>query len=245
MLKIKTPLMMAGCAAALAFSALDAHASVVMNGTRVVFSAEQREASLRLQNVGTTASLVQAWIDDGKTVSESPVATSSVPFAIRPPIFRMDGGRSQLLRIFHTGESMPADRESLYYLNILAVPGKPAAVADGRHLNVVVRTRMKLFYRPKGLPEAGAAAAPGKLQWALVQDAKGWVLNTTNPTPYHVSVDSIQAGGKVVADVALPLATTSYRLSHGQANALGSQVTFQYISDHGAKFDLTSPLARP
>jgi chaperone protein EcpD len=245
MSNIKISLMMAGCAAALAFSALDAHASVVMHGTRVVFSADEREASLRLQNVGDTASLVQAWIDDGKSVSDSPDASTTVPFAIRPPIFRMDGGRSQLLRIFHIGGPMPADRESLYYLNTLAVPGKPAGVADGRHLNVVVRTRMKLFYRPKGLSEAGAAAAPGKLQWTLVKDEKGWVLNTTNPTPYFVSVDSIQAGGKVVADVAWPLATTNYRLSHAQATALGPQVTFQYISDHGAKFDLTSPLARP
>ncbi|MCF3498186.1 hypothetical protein C7E15_00635 [Stenotrophomonas maltophilia] len=245
MLKIKPTLMMAGCAAALMFSTLDAHASVVMNGTRVVFAAEEREASLRLQNVGTTANLVQAWIDDGKTVSETPGAAGAVPFAIRPPIFRMEGGRSQLLRIFHTGEAMPGDRESLYYLNILAVPGKPAGVADGRHLNVVVRTRMKLFYRPKGLSAAGAAAAPSKLQWSLVKDQKGWVLNSTNPTPYHVSVDSIQAGEKVTADVALPLATTSYRLSHAQANALGPQVKFQYISAHGAKIEMTSPLARP
>ncbi|AEM51478.1 fimbrial biogenesis chaperone [Stenotrophomonas maltophilia] len=245
MLNIKTPLMMAGCAAALAFSALDARASVVMHGTRVVFAAQEREASLRLQNVGSTTDLVQAWIDDGRTVSETPVEESAVPFFMRPPIFRMEAGRSQLLRIFHTGESMPADRESLYYLNVLAVPGKPADAADGVHLNVVVRTRMKLFYRPKGLSGAGAAAAPSKLQWALVKDANGWVLNTTNPTPYHVSVDSIRAGGKIVADIALPLATTSYRLSHAQANALGSQVTFQYISDHGGTFDVTSPLARP
>ena len=245
MLSIKIPLMVAGCAAALAFSAFDAHASVVMNGTRVVFSAEQREASLRLQNVGATASLVQAWLDDGKTVSDSPGVASSVPFVIRPPIFRMDGGRSQLLRVFHTGESMPADRESLYYLNILAVPGKTAGAAGTRQLNVVVRTRMKVFYRPKGLSEAGAAAAPSKLQWSLVKDTKGWVLNSTNPTPYHVSVDSVHAGERVVADVSLPLATTSYRLSQAQANALGDQVKFQYVSDHGAKFDVTSPLARP
>ncbi|MFL4617045.1 molecular chaperone [Stenotrophomonas maltophilia] len=243
MLRFRYSLMKAGLAAALSSAALSASAGVVITGTRVVFPAEQREVSVRLQNTGDTPSLVQAWIDDGKKSNEVP-GESTVPFVIRPPIFRMDGGRSQLLRISHTGESMPADRESVYFLNVLAVPGKRAENAGSAELNLVVRTRMKLFYRPKALSAAGAAKAAAQLQWSVSEDASGWVLNATNPTPYYVSVNAIEAGGLIRADVAAPLATTPYRLSQSQYRALGAQLKFSYITDHGAKVEQVSPLNR-
>lgn len=243
MLRFRHSLMKAGLATALSSAVFSASAGVVITGTRVVFPAEQREVSVRLENSGTTPSLVQAWIDDGKDSKEAP-GESTVPFVIRPPIFRMDGGRSQLLRISHTGEPMPADRESVYFLNVLAVPGTRVEKTDSAELNVVVRTRMKLFYRPKALSAAGAAKAASQLQWSVSKDASGWVLNASNPTPYHVSVTAIEAGEPVRADVAAPFATTAYRLSQSQYMALGAQMKFSYITDHGAKVDVVSPLKR-
>ncbi|MEN2733548.1 fimbria/pilus periplasmic chaperone [Escherichia coli] len=46
---------------------------------------------------------------------------------ITPPIFRMDSKSGQTVRIVYTGESLPKDRESLFYLNVLDIPAKPRA----------------------------------------------------------------------------------------------------------------------
>ena len=47
------------------------------------------------------------------------------PFLITPPLFRMDAQKEQSLRIVYTHDQLPADRESLFWLNVLEVPPKP------------------------------------------------------------------------------------------------------------------------
>lgn len=41
-------------------------ANVVIANTRVVFPADQSEVTVKLSNVGSTPSLVQSWVDDGR-----------------------------------------------------------------------------------------------------------------------------------------------------------------------------------
>lgn len=245
MLRIERTFVTATLAAATLLAAFNSNAGVVLSGTRVVFPADKREVSIRLQNQGEVPSLVQAWIDRGEGKPATSTA-ASVPFAIRPPIFRMDGGRSQVLRVVHTGESMPQDRESLYYFNVLDVPANRASAGTATpELRLIVRTQLKLFYRPKGLTAHAAASAPKQLQWSVARQGQEWALEAHNPTPYHVAISNISAGTKVKADVAAPFATTTYRLTQAQYNALGSQVTFDYINDHGAHHSVSAPLARP
>lgn len=95
-------------------------ANVVIANTRVVFPADQSEVTVKLSNVGSTPSLVQAWVDDGRP--QARVQDLQVPFDVMPAMFRLDAGKGQSLRLFHGGEAMPADRESLYWLNVLDVP---------------------------------------------------------------------------------------------------------------------------
>lgn len=245
MLHVERTLVTATLAAVMLLATSTASAGVVLSGTRVIFPAEKREVTVRAANQGDTPSLVQAWIDTGQG-KPADAAAMAVPFAIRPPIFRIDGGRSQVLRIVHTGESMPQDRESLYYFSILDVPASQAASdIASPELRLIVRTQLKLFYRPKGLSAHAASHAPKQLQWNLVRDGGGWALQANNPTPYHVAIATIDAGTKVKADVAPPFAATTYRLTQAQYNALGAKVTFDYINDHGAQHSISATLARP
>ncbi|WP_204527071.1 fimbria/pilus periplasmic chaperone, partial [Citrobacter cronae] len=44
-----------------------AQAGIVIYGTRVIYPAEKNEIVLQLMNQEQSASLIQAWIDDGNT----------------------------------------------------------------------------------------------------------------------------------------------------------------------------------
>ncbi|WP_414538891.1 molecular chaperone [Stenotrophomonas forensis] len=244
MFRIYRNLALATAMAAITLVAQPAEAGVVITGTRVIFPAQEREVTLRLTNTAQTPVLVQSWIDDGD-VRSTPAQAAAVPFVIRPPVFRMNAESGQAMRILHTGQPMPEDRESVYYLNVLEVPAV-GTEADRAHLQLIVRSRLKLFYRPKGLSAAGAAKAPSQLIWTASRAGNGWALEARNPTAYHVNINAvITANERIAAGLAAPFATTRYTLSQAQFNALGPTVTFEAVSDHGAKISATAPLTHP
>lgn len=177
----------AGAALCLSLCALiiarEAAAGVVLAKTRVVVPGAIGEATVRLTNARNTPVLVEAWIerDAGDANAEAPV-----PFDLVPPIFRMEPGRGQALRIHRrTPGEAPDDRESLFWLNVFESPPLPEG-ATSNAMHIAVRTRIKLFLRPPGLP-GSAGKAPDKLAWRLVQGPAP-ALRIGNPTPYHVTI---------------------------------------------------------
>jgi chaperone protein EcpD len=171
---------------------LHAQASVVIAGTRVIYNAKEREVTVRLSNEGQLPALTQAWLDKGD--SSAAPASISVPFTVTPPVARIDPGKGQTLRIFHTGEAMPQDRESVFWLNVLEVPPTAKDDAGANKLQLAFRTRIKLFYRPAGL--AGSAQeAPARIEWRLLRKGGHASLEARNPTAFHVSLASLEVAG--------------------------------------------------
>ncbi|MCU1617820.1 MAG: Chaperone [Frankiales bacterium] len=66
------------------FGCAQAMSSVVITGTRVVYPAEKKEVTVKLNNEGTRPVLVQSWIDQGDPASTP--TNSSAPFVISPPV---------------------------------------------------------------------------------------------------------------------------------------------------------------
>lgn len=179
----------------IAASLSSAYAGVTINGTRVVYPANQREVSLSMVNDGKEARLIQAWIDSGDASERA--GTSKAPFLITPPMARVDPGKGQTLRIMFTGaSSLPQDRETVFWLNVLEIPPKPKAGTDAAEnfMQLAVRSRMKLFYRPVGL-QGSPDAAPDQLTWRLVSEGKGYRVECTNSTPYNVSFSDLSFKG--------------------------------------------------
>ena len=73
-------------------------------------------------------------------------------FIITPPLFKLDPDKNNVLRIVNIEDTLPKDRESVYWINVKAIPAKSAENENKNVLQIAVRTRLKLFYRPKGLP---------------------------------------------------------------------------------------------
>lgn len=223
---------------ACALLAGSAQASVTIGGTRVVYPLGQREVTVKLDNDSHNPSLVQVWMDDGNP--DAKPGDVKVPFVITPPIFRMDPKKAQTLRVMYSGEALPQDRESVYWLNVLDIPPKASNAPDVNSLQLAYRTRIKVFVRPAKLP-GSAEEAPAQLNWKVVAsaDGKGKALSVTNPTPYYVSFSEIdvesdghtfenQRGGMVAphASAVLPVGTMN-------AVAAGAKVHYTAISDYG------------
>jgi len=228
----------------LAFSVLS-EASVIVSGTRVIYPADMRDISVNLTNNGETPSLVQVWIDRGDP--DSTPDDADVPFFTTPPVMRIDAGQGQAIRIASLGAAGPLDRESVFWLNVLAVPASDASAASGNHLQLAYRTRIKLFYRPAGLT-GSPEEAPAALRWGI-EPGQADVLDVDNDSAYSVSLARIRVSrdGRVVASAEGRLVP-----AHGHqrfvlaptsnAGGRGDRVEFSWINDYGVPQTLTADL---
>lgn len=225
-----------------------ANANVLITGTRVVFPAKAGEVTVRLTNNNTKPALVEAWIDRG-----DPKATPDkvdTPFLITPPLFRMEPHKDQNLRILFTQQPLPTDRESLFWLNVLEVPPKPTGPqAEGKnYLQLAIRSRLKLFYRPEGLGDP--TDAPTKLSFKAVADGKGYDLAVHNPSPFYITIAAAQlqvAGKTYISNPGMVAPHSNLRLAVRdlqQGPAAGTTVRFGCINDYGATAPFTASLGQ-
>ena len=237
---VSTALLVAVCA----FSG--ARANVIIGGTRVIFPAKDGEVTVRLTNQNTTPALIEAWIDSGD--EHSTPDQVHTPFLITPPLFRLDPHHDQNLRILftHSDQPLPTDRETAFWLNVLEVPPKPSGpqYQGKNYLQLAIRSRLKLFYRPPGLA-GDPLKAPSALTFRDTVTAAGVAaVIVHNPTPYYVTVShlSVQVGGKPhVTDNGMAAPFSDLQLAiHDlkQAPAAGSTIQYNCVNDFGADVPL-------
>ncbi|WP_151994199.1 fimbrial biogenesis chaperone [Buttiauxella massiliensis] len=168
-----------------------AQAGIQINSTRVIYPAENPEVTLGMTNNATTPRLIQSWIDDGD--ADASPETISVPFIVTPPVFRINPGQGQSLRIVFTAGNVPKDRESVFWLNILEIQPKPGGKQEevDSYLKFSVRSRLKIFYRPVGLTGSSDGAA-STLNWRLIQNGRDFSLECVNPSAYNVSISEVR-----------------------------------------------------
>lgn len=209
--------------------ATQADAGISLSATRLVFDGKHKEAGITVRNSGEDV-LIQSWVD-----SDTPGATST-PFAVTPPLVRVLGKEQQLLRVIYEGTGMPADKESVVWLNVQEIP---QAAKTQNTLQLAVRQRIKVFFRPSGL-KANAYLAPTELLWRLVDRAGKTVLTINNPGLYHVSMTDIklQSGQTMEqpADSMMIAPGEQKEFAIKQFNSSSTPtVSFMNINDYGAQ----------
>lgn len=163
-----------------------ASAGISLSSTRLIINEGKKEQSLVVRNSGERI-LVQSWLEP-----EAGVNVNDLPFVVTPPLVRVAAEQQQLLRILYSGASMPADKESIFWLNVQEIP----QVDDPQNaLQFAIRQRIKVFYRPKNL--AGEPIqAPLNLEWRLTRTGADAQLRVSNTTPYYVSLVELDLAGK-------------------------------------------------
>jgi P pilus assembly chaperone PapD len=212
----------------LAALAADAPRGVNIGDTRLIYNAGKKGISTEAVNNDPNPYLVQSWVEDGN-------GTRSTNFIITPPLFRLDGGKSTRLRITQSG-TLPGDRETVSWLVVRFVP--PASTTkkeSDNSLQLSIRIRIKLFYRPEGLP--GTPEMAGKaLRWTR----QGNDLVATNSGAYSVSLAGVRLGGKAISDGLLVQPKSAVRVPL-KGPVLG-QIVYGVINDFGGVKSYTQSL---
>lgn len=206
-----------------------ANANIVINGTRFIYPEKSKDIVVQLNNSGDAPSLVQAWIDDGD-INSTP-ETAEVPFLLSPPVVKVASNSGQQLRLQKMPAHLPADRESVFFLNVLDIPPVPENLKDKNTLQLAVKSRLKLFYRPKKLQ-----ANPGFSEKDISLSAFGKTLKIDNKSPYYFSVSSINAQDKkILLPAPIMVAPFSLLTTESQFPVSGKEkVTLTYVDDFGA-----------
>ncbi|MDF0604567.1 fimbria/pilus periplasmic chaperone [Neisseriaceae bacterium TC5R-5] len=216
-------------------------AGVVIVGTRVIFPGAQREVSVRLENKNTNPVLVQTWLDQGQ--ENVNIDEIELPFILTPPLFKMNEGRGQTVRIIATDTSLlPQDRESVFWLNVHETPPRPVNADEINYLQLAFKTRIKLFYRPAALKNSPTDEDEiNRLQWSLVSgDKRGVGVKLVNPNPYYVSFTSIVVEQNGIfkalgADMVAPFSEVIFYPANAKDNILNveSKIHAALINDYG------------
>ena len=222
-----------------------ARAALVLSDTRLVYHASAHEAWIGVLNVGKQPALMQAWIDAGNA-SIKP-QSSDVPFVVTPPMARIDAGQRQTLSVVFTGADLPADRESLYWLNVLDIPPEPHLKPGANFIQFAVRTRIKLLYRPASL-HGGPARAMTTLRWSERCTRGKCTLQVRNPSPYYVAIvdlrDRARPTRPALQGTAAPFGAMRWRLQGKWAKASVHSVAYGVLDDDGAMIDAQANVTR-
>lgn len=207
--------------------ATPAMAAFVLNGTRFIYEEGKKNISLEVTNNAKDTYGGQIWIDN---ISQNKSDVFMVP---SPPVFKVDAGKKQIIRLMNVNPALPADRESMFRINAQELPPKPAQT-EGSVLAIAMNTQVKLIYRPKALNE-GRKDAEKKL--TTLNKGTTWLKN---PTPYYFAVTGLKVNGKTVTIPKEKQAGLAMLAPFSEAdtglNASG-KLTVQAINDWGGVQD--------
>lgn len=203
-----------------------AFAGVIIGGTRIIYDASKNETILNIKNPDKQPYLIQSWIDSNG-IDDNLKNTSKAPFIVTPPLFRLDSNAENILRIIPKNYNFPADKESVYWMNVKSIP-----TIDESKKNVLqftFKTRVKFFYRPTLVSKLRPEDYYGKLNFK----STGHALSVSNPSPFFMTFHMLSINGIKVntsSSMVPPFENIALQVpnvGHGQ------KVTWQMINDYG------------
>ncbi|MGK3144655.1 fimbrial biogenesis chaperone [Pantoea sp. C2G6] len=201
-----------------------AQANISLGVTRVVFNEGSKDVTLFVRNSSKeTPFLVQSWVSDP---ANSDKATDQ--FLLTPPLFRMGAGEENLLRIVDTSSSLPADRESLFRINVKAIPPAPDKDKAGNTLQIALKTTIKLFYRPAFMKAMKLEDEVAKVSWRAAGDK----VTLLNPTPFNIALTKVTFNGTQSVETQSGLPAKGELAVTAPKKGI-SDIEIEYINDYG------------
>lgn len=208
-------------------TSLYSHAAVQPDRTRIVFDANTKATSLRVENRSEKQPyLAYSWIENEK-------GEKSDDFLVAlPPIQRLEPKATSQVRIVKQASTaqLPADRETLFYFNLREIPPTPDKSDGHAILQVAIQSRIKVFWRPAALRKKTGEHVEQQLQ--VSQQNNQLILK--NPTPYYLSIAYLGRNTNGVIPGFKSMLIAPFTTATAAGNYTGNQFYLGYMDDYGA-----------
>lgn len=210
-------------------------AGIGLGLVRLVYNQQEGQASIPVRNTSASPYLVST------RVSVTPDGHEPTPFVVSPTLVRLEGGAEGTVRVINNAQTLPADRESVFYVTVAGIPSSnPLARGDTQgFVNGGVKfaygNTIKLFYRPEGLPSSASEAAK-----AVRFTRDGGNVKVENPSPYYVTFRSLTINGqrvtfsKTLPDMMAPFSSMTVPAGRAFPIKQAGKVDWSVIVDMGA-----------
>ena len=201
-----------------------AHSGVVVDSTRHLYKEGTREINANLENKDNIPYLIKSWVEPRE-------GSQASLFMVTPPLFRLEAKQKNTVRIFPNANiiNAPKDRETVYYFNVMSIPPTSDADSDKNKIQLAVRHRMRLIYRPLAIQELSINEEAKKLQWRK----SGSKITLRNTTPFFIYFKSVKINGVEISASVNNIdafATKEFTLPAG---VNGSKIEWKIATDNG------------
>jgi len=199
----------------------NASGGIALGATRVIYPAEAKQTSLSITNSNKQERyLINAWIENASGQKEK-------TFAVTPPLFVSEPDSENTLRIIYAGPALPVDRESLFYMNVKAIPSMNKGKTENNNvLQLAILSRIKLFVRPDKL-----AMPPQDALSQLRFQRVGNHLKVSNASPYYITLVNLKLGGQTLDNLMVAPKNAVQQVLPAGA---GDTLSWQSVNDYGA-----------
>ena len=207
-------------------------ASVVMTGTRIIYPAQASNKSIQLKNPDQQPYIVHVQVDDGS--EKKPADEEDSNFLLTPNIFRMEPGSAQTVLLKYIGNSLPQNKESIFYMNFTQLPATKSEKSGSNQLVLAITNRVKIFYRPQGIE-----GTPGETAKKMTFSLSGKKIKVTNSAGYFAVVRraSLVINGREIklADrqMVAPQSSAEWLPSAPVSGLKGARLRLVLVNDYG------------
>lgn len=191
---------------------------VSLGVTRIIYPIDAKQVSLPVLNHSQNDRyLINSWI-------EGTNEEKTKDFLITPPLFVAEAKAENTLRIVSVANGLPQDRESIYWVNVKAIPSVDKSKLENKNLlQLAVLSRIKLFVRPSKLPYKSEKA----LEMISFEKVNGGI-EVDNKSPYFVSFVNVYVDAVKQENImAAPFAKTKI------TKVTGKKLGYQTVNDFG------------
>ncbi|EBE8967093.1 molecular chaperone, partial [Salmonella enterica] len=199
--------------------------------TRIIFPSNRESVSISVINSDVEdVWLLRGWVNE----FESEKKTDN--FIITPPLYRLDPDSKIQLRINAIDKSkLSEDIESIFYINVLAIPPEADVEKkgdDNASISFAINNRIKLFYRPESISDKRKVMdSYGK----ITAEQKGNKVILKNPTPYYITLEKTKVNGINIQGKSQDYMLAPYGTLSVPYSGNAKYVDYQVINDFGGK----------
>ncbi|ASG86033.1 molecular chaperone [Salmonella enterica] len=207
-----------------------------LDATRIIYNEKDTSRSVKISSTSSDIPyLVRAWVThiDNMTVADK--------WAVTPPVYRLNENGAVQLRLYLLDKSgLPGDRESVFYLNVLSIPGTSSEESKmendslGGKIIIAINSKIKVFYRPGNLADTDMEAEYKKLQFR----AEGRSISIINPTPFYMNFNEIKVDGvkyNINRQMVSPFGNVTFT-----TKSVPQKINYRLINDFGGITPLVS-----